>query len=718
MKTEIGQFEIFSHYNDTQLFLDEIRKASDANRDSLGFIRKSVFEEFARNNNIYVLAEKCRDGSRYAGHLLFRRFFPRASIVQMFTLEKYRRRGLATMLLNQLITSLTHDGFLSIYARVAEDLTDANVFWEQQCFYVQRIEKGGDSRKRQIIVRCHELSSPQLFPTSGINANNPLGLSMSPANVVPLFLLDLNVLFDVAPRRLRHNEARSLFQADRMNFCSLAISTEVREELRRTALQGKTDPMEAYISLFPSFPLSLGNDTLVKELASLIFPAKSREMKLTANDISDLRHVATAIQHNLAGFITNDTKILNSAPHIKAKYDVEIVSPESFELDGVVPQNCEFEASADFILKLLEVSDRDEASIHALLSKLNLSGSTIAAGWVPNEPQSRIAIRYAIWCELDLIAYFTWSPRDTTGSMIVRVAVDETHSQALAATRILFIFLLERLISYSPRQIRLEFPCHQSYVREVAFGFGFRGSQSQNCLTKFIMGRVLTKKSWSACQSELAGKGGIRLPTAIPSYRKFDQHIPIFTPDGNQRYITLDELESLLSPALLCLPCRPAVITPIQRRFSEPLLGHSQQTSLLPFNSVSLFQERHYISDSSTLKYFKKGALILFYESTKQNGRGAIIAIARVRQAYLKPCDDLGNHDLERSVLNEINLTNIGKANMKTITVFDNTFPLTHPVPLKSLQRIGCGRPNDLITTRTISDDKLQAILNEAFDHG
>jgi hypothetical protein len=41
---------------------------------------------------------------------------------------------------------------------------------------------------------------------------------------------------------------------------------------------------------------------------------------------------------------------------------------------------------------------------------------------------------------------------------------------------------------------------------------------------------------------------------------------------------------------------------------------------------------------------------------------------------------------------------------MKTVTVFDNLFPLPHPIPLERLKSLGCGRPNDLITTRPIND--------------
>jgi hypothetical protein len=108
--------------------------------------------------------------------------------------------------------------------------------------------------------------------------------------------------------------------------------------------------------------------------------------------------------------------------------------------------------------------------------------------------------------------------------------------------------------------------------------------------------------------------------------------------------------------------------------------------------------------------------LILFYESTKQKGRGEIVAIARVRQAYLKPNDSLETSDLEQSVLNMNNITSIGKSNMKTVTVFDNIFPLPNPVPLKTLKRIGCGRPNDLITTHPVTNVQLLDILREAFN--
>lgn len=713
-----AQFEILDRSSDVVPFLNQVVHAADAHRNALGFFAASVFEDFAKRDRLFVIVKTYGIEKHYVGHLLFRPQFPRAHVMQMLILQEFRRLGLAAKLANHLKAQLTRQEFISIYARVAEDLVESNEFWHRQGFYVQRIAKGGNARNRQILVRCHELASPQLFPTSGIDANNPLGLVNSATNVLPVFLLDLNVLFDVSPRRLRHGDATSLFQAERSNFCRLAISTEIREELQRTAYAGRTDPMEAYIAIYPAFPFIEGNETdsLLKQLAKLIFPSRAENDKLTANDRSDLRHVATVIQHDLAGLITNDGAILEAASAIEKAFGIEIVSPVAFKLDeanlGVTKS---FETPEDSTLALQEVTKTDEAPVRMLLEKLGLSGSDIAGGWLPIDVQGRIAMCCAVWSHETLIGYSTWAAKGKNGLMTIRIAIDETSPQALSAARILLMHFLEGISPQGPQNIKLELPSNQSNVREVAAGFGFRGTPNQHCLIKLILGEVITGKTWANVRGNLDARAELKLPATIPQYRYVDQQIQIFTPSGNQTHVSLDTLETLLSPALFCLPGRPAVMTPIQSDFAAELLGSSPQASLLPRSTASLFHDRHYLSDPKTLRHFKRGTLILFYESTKHHGRAAVVAIARVREAYLRPAD-ADVRDLEHSVLTLENLERIGKSKMKTVTVFDNIFPLPRIVPLTTLRRLGCGEPNQLITTRPLTDTQLQEILAEAFE--
>lgn len=364
------------------------------------------------------------------------------------------------------------------------------------------------------------------------------------------------------------------------------------------------------------------------------------------------------------------------------------------------------------------VDDEQSADIHAFLSKQGVPISQIASEWLPTGANSLVVSRFGVWAKNVLAGYVTWSAVTKTSTIVARIAVDVGSTVSADTARIMLTFLLEQLPQQGPRRINLEMPLFQSVAREVAIKLGFRGSPDQSGLYKIVLGAVVTDQSWATFQQLLQLNNRIKLPDTIPNFQHSDQQIPIIGPDGNRRYVTLDELESLLSPALLCLPGRPAVITPIQRSYAEPLLGHSAQGSLLPLTKASIFRDRHYISAPRTLPHFKRGALVLFYESKRGGGQCAIVAIARVRQAYLKQCEKLGADDLEKSIFTRLNVNVVGASKTKTVMVFDNIFVLPHPVPLTILRRIGCGSTTQLISTNPISTIQLQQILQEAFSNG
>lgn len=718
MATRDTAFEVLNRYEETEPLLNFVRNAADSHRDAFGFLAASVYEEFARKDCLYVLVERTVDGQKYVGHLLFTQRYPTARIVQMYTDPHYRRQALATRLIDHFRAELTRAGFTSIYASVAEDLNQANAFWEKQRFHIQAVRQGGEVRKRKILRRCHELESPQLFPASGIDRHNPLGLIAASAAGISLFLLDLNVLFDATgPRRVRHMAAVSLFQAERLSICRLAVSNEVREELRRTASQGKIDPMEGFVDILPSFPLKEFDpkNVLFKELTALVFP---QQKELTKNDQSDLRHIATAIQHGLAGLITNDAQVLRAGPFIKGKYGIEVLSPDAFRLEQTDQQTSVFEGKGDVELSLRRVSDEDAGRMHDFLRQQGVSPVEIATEWFPTGANSRVVSRFSVWASNVPVGYITWSAASQQRNFVARVATDPQNASSDDAARIMLTLLLEQLPLKGPGRIDIVMPAFQSITRDIAIEMGFRGAPDHKGLNKIALGGVLTTDTWTNFRSQLQQNSAIKLPEDIPAFQHPDQQIPISTPDGNRRYISLDELESLLSPTLLCLPGRSAVITPIQRSFSEPLLGHSRQFSLLPANRVALFTDRHYISSPRTLPHFKRGTLIFFYESGRGGGRCAVVAMARVRQAYLKRSEEMGSQDLEHSVLDDLSVKSVVKSKTKTVTVFDNLFVLPRLVPLETLRRIGCGSDTQLISTNRIATAQVQEILQVAFGNG
>jgi hypothetical protein len=269
----------------------------------------------------------------------------------------------------------------------------------------------------------------------------------------------------------------------------------------------------------------------------------------------------------------------------------------------------------------------------------------------------------------------------------------------------------------TPQLIQLHLAPQQSVAREIAHSYGFFGTSDPQLLLKALSGQILTPANWITGREALKAAVNVSLPDRVPVHRHADQHLDLLTADGNRRFFSLHDLEARLSPMLLCLPGRPAVITPIWRDFAQRLLRHSKQGSLLPDDKCALFQERHYLSDSRTLKHLARGTLMLFYESLKSGGSGEIVAVGRVTRSYLKAMNALTPADLLQSVMTSNTLSAIGDSAMKTITAFDNVFVLRHPVSLRKLQSLGCGAPNDLITSRPINDAQLQAILNEALGH-
>jgi hypothetical protein len=266
-----------------------------------------------------------------------------------------------------------------------------------------------------------------------------------------------------------------------------------------------------------------------------------------------------------------------------------------------------------------------------------------------------------------------------------------------------------------PTTLRLITPNNQVLIHEVARGIGFCGVKGSRDLRKIALGRVATAATWQRYRTELTSITGLKMDGLLPPYRGIGQQIPYVTQSGDHGFEPLERMETLLSPTLFCLPGRPAVITPIRQEFAALLLGHSPQGSLLPAPESSLFRERHFLSGPNNFQLLKRGTLVLFYESQPRRGRGELVAIARVRRSYLKDGSSLDVQDFGRSVLTAESLPEIGRAAMKTVTVFDNVFPLPTPISLAKLEALGCGRPIDLITTRHISAPQLQSILAEAF---
>lgn len=714
------QMVVLERPSDVLPHLVDVVANADKERNALGFYPENFFAEQARKGNLLV-AVTVEEGGRlvYAGHLLFDARHARGTVLQVCVRGEMRRHGTGRRLVDRLKEHLTDLNFISIYAGVAEDLRDANAFWERNGFYVQRTRPGGKTRNRTILVRCHELSSPQLFERSGISPGNPFGLEMESHGDRPIYLLDLNVLFDLGPRRARHEAARDLFHAERHGACQLALSAELREELVRTAATApRSDPMHTWAAIFITFstPPKAENDRLVAQIGAIVFPERSRDGSYTANDLSDLRHLATAIHHRLAGFITNDDAILEAGQQIEAKFGIHVISPLVFRpSDDLAGREEIFEQSDTGATRaVVPLSSESEAQLRRMLLALGVSDADVVSHWGAVDSAERTMLRSAVFANQHLVGYLASLRQIDRATITGRMAIDESNAAGRDAGRLLLNQVLARARDLAPSRVRLQLAPKQVAALELAVGAGFASAEGGAVLSKLVLNRVVTPANWATTVADLQALAQLKLPSTCPAFKDMDQQIEVLCPDGNRRFVRLHEVESGLSPAVLCLPGRPAVITPIKRDFAEKLLEHSPQATFLPRSRAAQYSERHYLSAERTLRYFTRGTIMLFYESGRDGGAAAVVAVARVKRAYLKPEKAIDQTDFDPSVLNADTLSSIGTSKSKTVTAFDNLIVLRRPVLLGTLKKLGCGEPNHLISTRPITPEQLTAILNEA----
>jgi hypothetical protein len=206
---------------------------------------------------------------------------------------------------------------------------------------------------------------------------------------------------------------------------------------------------------------------------------------------------------------------------------------------------------------------------------------------------------------------------------------------------------------------------------------------------------------------------GLELPDSIPSYQSLDQAIPIRVPSGQTVNVSLLEVESLLSPALFCLPGRSGAIVPIRRVYAADLIGGAEQLSLLASPEAVLLRERAYFSHPRTAGVLMKGIPILFYESARRGGSASVRAVARIVRAELVSKDGANQELLRRGVLDGKVLKNICLADTVVATTIDNIMMFRNPVGLQYLRSLGAIDGANLVTARFLGADQLVQIIDK-----
>jgi hypothetical protein len=186
---------------------------------------------------------------------------------------------------------------------------------------------------------------------------------------------------------------------------------------------------------------------------------------------------------------------------------------------------------------------------------------------------------------------------------------------------------------------------------------------------------------------------------------------------GEEKKIPLGEIEDLLSPALFFLPGRSAAIVPIKKIFSDDLLGSADQLSLLSPPEASMLRARVYYSKPANS--FEAGTPLIFYESGKAGGRKGAVAVGRAVDVRILTPDQLrlDRTTSKRGVLNPTEITLLGKAERKLVTVIDNILNMQKCVSFNRLCELGCNNGANFVTVTNVQHDKALRVIQEGFKY-
>jgi GNAT superfamily N-acetyltransferase len=317
--------------------LTAIRALADSEKEALGFLPEAAYRDAIVQKRLRVMVARENGTSHVAGFILFSGVFPNARIQAVAVSPEHRRSGIASALVSALVSHLESRGYIAITAAVASDLAGAQAFYENRGFVARRVRDGGQTRQRTIVLRSRELDTANFFtlmapPTVSGQATVNLGLRPRSTFEAPLYVIDLNVLFDLSKQRARSATANRLFGAGLAHLVRLAVAPEFIVELERTSKDASSDTTLKLARQLPKLPAFPKEDVepLATAIHKTVFVDTNHAQAGTRQALSDARHLAEAALIRASGYITSDNALLNARDDLLTLIGVDIAGLDEF----------------------------------------------------------------------------------------------------------------------------------------------------------------------------------------------------------------------------------------------------------------------------------------------------------------------------------------------------------------------------------------------------
>lgn len=405
--------------------LDQIRQLADSHREEFGFLPYGAYAEQAAQGHLWVIRH--RDASQIAGYVLFGGRRPQLRIFQLFVSPSYRGEGIGATILVALRDYGREHGYYALTAKVVAELP-ANRFWASSGFAL--VSQDHPESRRTVNWYFQDINAPSLFQTTSPSAEASFR-SLNPAQprlANAVFVLDLNVVFDLVHDRIDSQAATRLISGALANRYRVVVTTEFVEELDRHKNVGD-DPILSFANGLPTLPALSESllESLSQTLIQLGLPNPKATVGTRQNVRSDLRHLASCIHHKVSGFVTRDGKLLKRADRIREKFGIEVVSPTDLDLEAPPPLHARSaftdQESQVEPLNIRQMREDERDSVTTFLSRIGVKDTWINTAL---DSGSSASPRVRVVAELNgrMIGFSSWHLRHEL-TLDIHLFVDE-----------------------------------------------------------------------------------------------------------------------------------------------------------------------------------------------------------------------------------------------------------------------------------------------------
>jgi predicted nucleic acid-binding protein len=572
---------------------------------------------------------------------------------------------------------------------------------------------------RRVIAQlfcARDLETESLFsvfeaPGATVASVVDLGLRLRGASPAPLYVIDLNVLFDVIKdkHRPRSPAAGRLIAAALAHQIRLAVAPEFIVELERHTTGDTADPILRLARQLPRLPVA--DIVRSKQLADLIHTIVFVTPRLRAAGSpqawSDARHLAQAALAGASGYVTSDGGLIAARDDLVGRIGIDVASLDEF--DALLPATTASRGEAqlqgiDCVMKTASVD-----VVRSYLEAQKVAAATIAE-FVPGPAQLGLWKAHSVSEDSKIVGIglqIGASSIDAPARILVHVRPDHVRCETFADY--LLDIQCREACGSGPVTIELLSIPGQSTVRRAGILRGFMPLPRTDSLIKVAVGRPITPASWISIARQTRRRTGLRLPDTPLDMASALSGLTVQGPEGKLITVRLAALEDAIGPTILVWPGREGVVVPIARRYADDLLGTGDQLPLFGSPEAAFMTRRTYFNTPRSAPLMRPGTPMLFYESRRSGGRGAIVAVARIVDATILPKEQVPDELLRRAVVEDLEPLS---ASLEVLaTSFDNLLRFPKVVGLDKLRGLGAIGASNLQTATALGHQPLARIL-------